>query len=156
MTGTQGVQMKNSASTKKIVTRVAATGSGLALCAALVTIPQAANANGYGEAWSDGLGGRTTINVIGSSNYVEWVDVGHGHSAEPWLNYCGRQTKSWGISPDGMNQTAYSYWASDCTPVSFFGATGHYKYFMSGSNVWAQAYHDGAWRSGVPGVTIWR
>lgn len=126
------------------------------VAASVVAVPHAAEANGYGEAWSDGMAGRTLVNVIGNSTHVDWVDAGHTHSAEPWLNYCGRQTKTWGVKSNGATAIAYSFYAPGCTPFAFWGATGLNGVFKHGSVVRSQAYHDGSWRPGTPGVTIRR
>jgi hypothetical protein len=149
--------MNIKASTKR-TTRRAAAGVLTAgvLAVGLLIAPQAANANGYGETWSDGLAGRTMVNVVGTGTTVDWVDAGHTHSAEPWLNYCGRQTKTWGTKSSGATATAYSFYTSGCTPFAFWGATGLSGTFKNNSYVYSQARHDGAWRAGKPRVHVYR
>jgi hypothetical protein len=122
----------------------------------LFLAPCAARANGYGETWSDGMAGRTLIHVIGQGTKVTWVDVGHQHTAEPWLNYCGSKTKAWGTKSNGKVVTEYSLYESGCTPFAFFGATGLGGTFKDGSYIYAQAKHDGSWRPGKPRVWVWK
>lgn len=129
--------------------------ASIALTAALMTVPHAANANGYNEVLSHGGIGRTSLNVIGTSNYVEWADVGHTHSAEFYLNLCGYRSKVWGTVTAGYTSTSFSAYTSGCSWYAYYTAVGLYKYFQSGTTLKAQTYHDGDWAPGVPQVGIW-
>lgn len=126
-----------------------------ALVLGAVLAPQAAQADGTNIVLSHGLGGSTYLHVGGASTTVTGWDTSHGHSAEPWLFYCGYRSKGWGTLSSGSAWSQTTGLISGCIAVGFAGgATGLNLKMKSGTTFKGQSYHANAWAPGIPQVGI--
>lgn len=124
--------------------------SAAAICLAFgASLP--ANATGQATALSHGLS-YTKIIVWGVAANVTAVDIVHQENAV--TNLCGVQGRYWGTLSNGQAKSGTTPYESNCIPLTFTKRANVNANFQNGSSVTGQAYHDGNWQPGIPGVGI--
>lgn len=139
---------------KKTTRHLSALDASVTLILGTLILPPAAHAGGTSVALSHGAAGSTILDVWGSSRTVTAAAVSHGHSAEPWLSYCGVRGKVWGTLANGRQYIKRSGFSSGCFPIGFTSRTAGTVVLKHGTMIKGQSYHDGSWAPGIPQLLI--